>query len=51
MAADVDEERRVVDDRALVVVETDVFGEMQRDESLPQYVLHRLAEAEVDSQR
>ena len=51
VAADVDEQRRVVDDRALVLVEPDALGEPERDQALPQDVLHRLPEAEVDAER
>ena len=51
VAADVDEQRGVVDDRALVLVEPDALGEPQRDQALPQHVLHRLPEAEVDAER
>ena len=51
VAADVDEERGVVDGRPVVVVEADALGEPQRDEALPQHVLHRLTEAEVDAER
>ena len=51
MAADVHEQRRVVDDDAVVVVEADPLGQPQRDQALPQHVLHRLPEAKVDAQR
>ena len=51
MAADVDEQGRVVDDRALLLVEADALGEPQRDQALAQDMLHRLAEAEVDAER
>ena len=51
VAADVDEQRRVVDDRPLLLVEPEPLGEPQRDEALPQDVLHRLPEAEVDPER
>ena len=51
VAADVDQQRRVVDDRALLLVEPDPLGEPQRDQALPQHVLHRLPEAEVDAER
>ena len=51
MAADVDEQRGVVDDRSLLLVEPDPLGEPQRDQALAQHVLHRLAEAEVDAER
>jgi hypothetical protein len=51
MAADVDEQGRVVDDGALLVVEADPLGEAQRDEALAQDVLHGLPEAEIDAER
>ena len=51
MAADVDQQRRVVNVCALLLVEVEPLGEAQRDQALPQDVLHRLAEAEVDPQR
>src|SRR5216683_6796188 len=51
VATHVREQRRVVDDRSLVLVETEVLGETQRDPALAQYVLHRLAEPEVDTER
>lgn len=51
MAADVDDQRGVVDDRALLVVEPDPLRHPQRDQALAQHVLHRLAEAEVDAER
>ncbi len=50
VAADVDEQRGVIDRRAVVVVEADPFREAQSDEALPQDVLHRLAEAEIDAE-
>ncbi len=51
VAADVHQESRVVDDRALLVVESDPLREPQRDHALTQHVLHRLPEAEVDAER
>jgi hypothetical protein len=51
VATHVREQRRVIDDRSLVLVEAEVLGEAQRDPALAQYVLHRLAEPEVDTQR
>src|SRR5262249_31539634 len=51
MAADVHEQRRVVDDNALTVTEADPLGQPQRDQALPEDVLHRLPEAKVDAQR
>ena len=50
VAADVDEQRRVVDDEASLVVEADPLGQAQRDQALTQHVLHRLTEAEIDPQ-
>ena len=51
VAAHVDEEGGVVDDRALLLVEPETLGEPQRDQALPQDVLHRLPEPEVDPER
>ena len=51
VAADVDEQRGVVDGRALLLVEPEPLGEPQRDQALAQDVLHRLPEAEVDAER
>ena len=51
VAADVDEQGGVVDDRALLFVEPDSLGQPQRDQALPQHVLHRLPEAEVYAER
>ena len=51
VAADVDEQRRVVDGRPRLVVEAEPLGDAQRDQALPQHVLHRLPEAEVDPER
>ena len=51
VAADVDQQRRVVDDCPVVLVESYAFGESQRDQALAQHVLHRLPEAEVDPER
>ena len=51
VAADVDEQRRVVDDRPRLLVEPEPLGEPQRDQALPQDVLHRLPETEVDAER
>ena len=48
VAAHVDQQGRVVDDRALLLVEADAFGQAQGDHALAQHVLHRLAEAQVD---
>ena len=51
MAADADEERRVVDDRSFVLVQPDRLGEAERDQALAQDVFHRLSEAEIDAER
>jgi hypothetical protein len=51
VTADVDEQRRVVDDRPLPLVEPHPLGQPQRDQALTQDVLHRLTEAEIDPQR
>ena len=51
VATHVREERGVVDDRPLVVLETQVISETQRDPTLAQHVLHGLAEPEVDTER
>jgi hypothetical protein len=49
--ADVDEQGGVVNDRALLFVEPDSLGQPQRDQALPQDVLHRLPETEVYAER
>ena len=51
VAAHVDQQRGVVDGRALGLVEADELTEPQRDQALAQHVLHRLAEPEIDPQR
>ena len=51
MAADVDQQRRVVDGDALLLGQALAVGEPQRDQALAEDVLHRLAEAEVDAER
>jgi hypothetical protein len=51
VAADVDEESGVVDDRPLLVVEPDRVGQSQRDQALAKDVLHRLPEAQVYPER
>jgi hypothetical protein len=51
VAADVDEERGVVDICSLVVIEAELLSDAQRDQALAQHVLHRLPEAEVDPER
>ncbi len=51
VAADVDEQRGVVDDRPLLLVEPDALGEPERDQALAEDMLHRLPEAEIDPER
>ena len=51
VAADVDQQRRVVDVGALRVVEADPIRKPQRDQALPQDVLHRLPETQIDAER
>ena len=51
VAADVDEQRAVVDDRPRLLVGAEPLGQPERDQALPQHVLHRLSEAEVDAER
>ena len=51
MAADVDEQRGVVDDRPRLLVEADALCEPKRDQALAQDVLHRLPEPEIDPER
>jgi hypothetical protein len=50
VAADVDQQGCVVQRRALGVVEAQGVGQPQRDDALPEHVLHRLAEAQVHAQ-
>jgi hypothetical protein len=51
MAADVDQQGGVVNDRALLLVEPDALGQPHRDQALAKHVLHGLAETEVYAQR
>jgi hypothetical protein len=51
VAPDVHEERGVVDGRALGIDQPQPIREAKRDRALPEHVLHRLTEAEVDPQR
>ena len=51
VAADVHQQRAVVHRRSSLVIEPDPLGNPQGDQALPQDVLHRLAEAEIDAQR
>jgi len=48
VASDIDQQRRVVDDQALVLAKADPLRQAQRNPALAQNVLHRLAEAEID---
>ena len=48
VAAHADQQGGVVDDRPLVLVETDALGQAQGDQALAEHVLHRLAEPEID---
>jgi hypothetical protein len=50
MTTDVDEQCGVVGRRPEFLVETEDLGQAQRDEALAQDVLHRLTEAEVDTE-
>jgi hypothetical protein len=50
VAADVDKQRRVVDDRPCVSVEANPLCQPQGNQTLPEYVLHRLAEPQVYAQ-
>ena len=51
MAADVDQQRRVVDRCPGFLIEADPLSHPQCDQALAQHVLHRLPEAEIDPQR
>ena len=51
VAADVDEQGGVIDVGAPLFVEPDSFSQPQRDQALPQDVLHRLPETEVYAER
>src|SRR5439155_22822092 len=51
VAADVDEQRRVVDDRSVLLVEAETLRDAQRDQALAQDVLHWLTEPEIDPER
>jgi hypothetical protein len=51
MAADIDEQGRVIHGRPLLRVEPDPLGQPQGDQALAQDVLHRLPETEVDPER
>ena len=47
MAADVHQQRGVVDGGAVLLIEPGELGQPERDQALPQHVLHRLAEAQI----
>ena len=51
VAAHVDEQTGVVDDRARLLVGAHALGQPQGDQALAKHVLHRLAEAEIDAER
>jgi hypothetical protein len=51
VAADVDQQRGVVDDRTLLLIQPTRLGQPHGDQALAQDVLHRLVEAEVDAER
>ena len=48
---DVHEQRGVVDDPAGLLIQSVSLGQPQRDQALPEDVLHRLAEPQVDAER
>ena len=48
VAAHVDQQGRVVDDRALLFANADTLGQSQGDHALAKDVLHRLAKSQVD---
>ena len=50
MAADIEQERRVVHDGAGLLVEPAALGEPQSDQALAQDVLHRLPEPEIHAE-
>ena len=51
MAADVDEQRGIVDRRSFDLVEAEQLAETQRDQALTKDMFHRLPEPEIDAQR
>src|SRR5262245_53899051 len=51
MASNVNQKSGVVDGRPLLGAESELLRDPQGDQTLPQHVLHRLAEAEIDTQR
>ena len=50
MAPDVDEERGVIHGRPSLLVQPHALGEPQRDEALPEHVLHGLTETQIDAE-
>jgi hypothetical protein len=51
VTADPGQQAGVVDNRAIGLVQPHVLGQPQRDQALPEHVLHRLSHAEVGRQR
>ena len=51
VTAHVDQQGRVVNRHPVLLTQTRLVGQPQRDQALPQDVLHRLAEPEVDAER
>jgi hypothetical protein len=51
VTADVDQQGGVVDRHPVLLAQTRVAGQPQRDQALPQDMLHRLAEPQVDAER
>ena len=51
VTADVDQQGGVVDRHPVLLGQPRAVGQPQRDQALPQHVLHRLAEPQVDAER
>jgi len=51
VTADPGQQAGVVDNRAIGLVQPHVPGQPQRDQALPEHMLHRLSHAEVGRQR
>jgi hypothetical protein len=51
MAADPRQQRDVVDDHALGLIETAALAEPEGDHALPKHVLHRMAQPQIGAQR
>ena len=51
MTAHVDQQGRVVNRHPVLLTQTRLVGQPQRDQALPQDVLHRLPEPQVDAER